>query len=143
MSGASGRPSRKQRAGSGRALNLGLEYEHRSQPLASRRVFVGRIAGHAAIAASLIFAFLALGTAGYHWCVGLGWLDATLNAAMILSGMGPVDPIPTSAGKLFATFYALLAGVAFLAVASLLVAPVAHRLLHTLHLEEDAAPRDD
>lgn len=143
MSGASRGPSRKQRAASARALTLRLDYEHRSQPLASRRVFVGRVLAHAALALALVLLFLALGAAGYHWCVGLGWLDATLNAAMILSGMGPVDPITNSAGKLFATVYALLAGVAFLAVASLLVAPVAHRLLHTLHLEEDAARRDD
>ncbi len=143
MSGASGGPSRKQRARRAGAITLGLDYEHRSQPLASRRVFVGRLLAHVALALALVFLFLALGAAGYHWCVGLRWLDATLNAAMILSGMGPVDPITTNAGKLFATVYALLSGVAFLAVASLLVAPVAHRLLHALHLEEDAAKRSD
>lgn len=114
-----------------------LDYENRSQPLASRRVFAGRLVAHALLALGLVLLFLGIGALGYHALVGLPWLDATLNAAMILSGMGPVDPVRTDAGKIFATAYALLSGVAFLAVAGLLVAPVAHRLLHALHLEED------
>lgn len=114
-----------------------LDYENRSEPLASRRVFAGRLVAHALLAFVLVLVFLGIGALGYHALVGLPWLDATLNAAMILSGMGPVDPVRSDAGKLFATAYALLSGVAFLAVAGLLVAPVAHRLLHALHLEED------
>jgi hypothetical protein len=78
---------------------------------------------------------LALGVVGYHFTAGFSWLDALLNASMILGGMGPVDTVKTTAGKLFASFYALFAGVLFLAAVGVLVAPLAHRMLHRLHLE--------
>ena len=112
-------------------------YEHRTQPLLSRRAFLARLAWHAAVALGLIFGSLTLGAVGYHLTEGLSWLDAVLNAAMILTGMGPVNQLHTVSGKLFATCYALFSGVAFLAIAGLLVAPIAHRILHTLHLEDD------
>lgn len=75
--------------------------------------------------------------AGYHFLEGLSWLDGFLNAAMLLGGMGPVAPLQTPAGKLFAGFYALYAGLLFITVAGLLAAPVAHRLLHRFHWEAD------
>jgi hypothetical protein len=112
-------------------------YEHRTQPLLSRRAFLARLALHGAAALLLIFGSLALGAVGYHATEGLSWLDAVLNAAMILTGMGPVNQLHTVSGKLFATGYALFSGVAFLAIAGLLVAPVGHRILHSLHLEDD------
>ncbi|MEA2560758.1 MAG: hypothetical protein QOH06_2262 [Acidobacteriota bacterium] len=111
-------------------------YEHSTQPLLSRRAFLARLALHGAAALGLIFGSLALGAVGYHATEGLPWLDAVLNAAMILTGMGPVSPLHTVSGKLFATCYALFSGVAFLAIAGLLVAPIGHRILHTLHLED-------
>src|SRR5262245_44586095 len=111
-------------------------YEHRTEPLLSRAAFLARLARHAAVSFGLILGSLALGAAGYHFSEDLSWLDATLNAAMILTGMGPVSQVRTVAGKLFATGYALYSGVAFLAIAGLLVAPVAHRILHSLHLED-------
>ena len=111
-------------------------YEHRTEPLLSRRAFAARLARHGSISLALIAGSLLLGAAGYHVTEGLSWLDAVLNAAMILTGMGPVTPLRHVSGKVFATFYALYSGVAFLAIAGLLVAPVAHRLLHRLHLEE-------
>jgi hypothetical protein len=92
--------------------------------------------GHGLAAAGLILASLGIGVVGYHFSEGLSWLDALLNASMILSGMGPVDTLHTVVGKLFASAYALFSGVAFLAAAGILVAPLAHRLLHHLHLED-------
>lgn len=112
-------------------------YEHRTEPLLSRRAFLARLALHGTAALALVFGSLALGAVGYHVTEGLGWLDAFLNAAMILTGMGPVSQLHTVSGKLFATGYALFSGVAFLAVAGLLVAPIGHRILHTLHLDDD------
>ena len=78
---------------------------------------------------------LGLGIAGYHYLGGLNWIDALLNASMILTGMGPVDVLRGNAAKLFASFYALFSGIVFLGVASILVAPFAHRFLHKFHLE--------
>jgi hypothetical protein len=114
----------------------GAMYESRTEPLLSRRDFAVRLARHGGVSLALIFGSLLLGAAGYHVTEGLSWLDAVLNAAMILTGMGPVSPLRHASGKIFASFYALYSGVAFLAIAGLLVAPVAHRLLHHLHLEE-------
>jgi hypothetical protein len=112
-------------------------YEHRSQPLLPPRQFARRALLHTSLAFVLLSLSLGLGVLGYHFLVGLGWLDSLLNAAMLLGGMGPVDPIPGVPGKLFASFYALFAGVVFLAISGILVAPFAHRLLHRLHLDTD------
>ena len=112
-------------------------YEHKSQPLLPRIKFLWRILKHALLAAGMLGVALGIGVLGYHLTEGLSWLDALLNAAMILGGMGPVDVLHTAAGKLFASFYALFSGVVFLASAGLVIAPLAHRLLHRLHLEAD------
>ena len=76
------------------------------------------------------------GSAGYHHFEGLAWVDSLLNAAMILTGMGPVNPMQSVSGKLFATFYALYSGIAFLSVMAILLAPVIHRGMHQFHLDE-------
>jgi hypothetical protein len=80
---------------------------------------------------------------GYHFIAGLAWVDAILNAAMILGGMGPVDPILTTEGKLFAAGYALFSGVVFLVAAGVFGAPLLHRILHHFHLEIDETPAPD
>ena len=83
---------------------------------------------------------------GYHFFGGLPWIDALVNASMILGGMGPVDPIATQAGKSFASGYALFSGLLFVGAASLVMAPFVHRIMHTIHLDtEDRAepPRRD
>ena len=79
---------------------------------------------------------LAIGVTGYHVFENLPWLDALLNASMILGGMGPVDPIRTAAGKLFASLYALYAGAVFLVIVGIVLAPVVHRLLHYFHMSD-------
>lgn len=81
---------------------------------------------------------LGLGMAIYHWTEGLGWADSFLNAAMLMGGMGPVDPLHTIAGKWLAGFYALFAGVFFLILAGVMLAPVIHHTLHRFHLERDS-----
>jgi hypothetical protein len=78
---------------------------------------------------------LGIGILGYHYLGQLEWLDALVNASMILGGMGPVDSVKTTVGKIFISFYALFSGLAFIAVATTLVAPFAHRLLHTFHID--------
>jgi len=110
-------------------------FEHKSEPLLPRRVFLSRLATSAAIGMAIVAVSLLIGMVGYHGLERLSWLDSFLNASMLLGGMGPTDPIRTPAGKLFAGLYALYCGLAVLAVAGLIFAPVFHRFLHRFHLE--------
>ncbi|HEY3217111.1 MAG TPA: hypothetical protein VGK93_11530 [Candidatus Eisenbacteria bacterium] len=114
-----------------------MRFEHRHQPLLPAAQFRARMVAYGAVSGVLILGSLAIGILGYHVFAGLSWLDSLLNASMILTGMGPVDPMPTAAAKLFASVYALFSGVAFLTSVGVLLAPAAHRLLHRLHLEMD------
>ena len=114
-------------------------YENRRARPLPRRRFLRRLAGHAAIACALVLGSLGLGMAGYEYFEGLAWRDAFLNAAMLLGGMGPVDPPKTPDGKVFAGLYALYAGLVFLFVAGLLFAPIFHRVLHKFHWDEFGA----
>ena len=115
-------------------------FEHRHQPLLPRRRFLGRM-GRSALAFSIIVTLsLACGAIGYRIAADLPWVDALLNAAMILTGMGPVNPLTTPSAKVFGIVYALFSGVAFLTMVAMLLAPAAHRLLHRFHLE---LQRDD
>jgi hypothetical protein len=111
-------------------------YEHRGRRPITRREFARRLLQHLGIAALLVLVSLALGMAGYMGWERLPWRDAFLNAAMLLGGMGPVNRITTDAGKLFAGLYALYAGLVFLIVAGLFLAPLFHRILHRFHWEE-------
>ena len=102
-----------------------------------RRTLVRRLARNGGIVVALIFAAVAVGAVGYHWFDNLPWLDAALNAAMILTGMGPVDPISTPEAKLFAIAYALFSGVFFLTMVAVLLAPAVHHFFTRFHLELD------
>ena len=108
-----------------------------ASPLPSRRHFLRHLLRYGFYSSLLLAFSLGVGMLGYHYIGHLRWIDAFLNAAMILTGMGPVDHLNTPAGKIFAGIYALYSGVAFLSVATLLFTPVAHRLLHRLHLEKE------
>lgn len=110
-------------------------YEHREHLLLSRAKFMRRVALHGMLALLVIAFALGIGVFGYHSIAKLSWIDSLLNASMILGGMGPVDPLKSDAAKIFASFYALFSGLAFVGIASLMVAPFAHRLLHRFHLE--------
>jgi len=114
-------------------------FERRSEPLLDRKQFFHRLGRHLLLAVGVLSLAWGLGIAGYHGIVGQAWIDAVLNSAMILAGMGPVDPIHTDAGKLFASFYALFSGIVFLVAAGVLVAPLFHRVLHHFHLELEEA----
>ncbi len=111
-------------------------YEHRRSPLLPARLYYIRLAQHAALALAILLVSLGAGMAGYAYFEGLGWIDAFLNSAMLLGGMGPVDAPHTPGGKLFAGCYALYAGLVFLATGAILLAPIVHRLLHRIHVEE-------
>ena len=114
-----------------------LGFEHRRQPLLPRADFLRRLVYSILLALILLALWIVLGMCGYHWLAGLPWLDAFLNASMIVGGMGPVDILNTSAAKLFAGFYAILSGVIFLSLFGLLAAPVFHRFLHRFHMDSD------
>lgn len=118
-----------------------LLYEHRHEPMLTRRQFVRRLVRHGGFAALIVGASLLIGTLGYMGFAHLAPIDALLNAAMLLGGMGPVGDIGGTAGKLFATVFALYAGLVFVAVTGILLAPVFHRVLHRFHAESDAHPR--
>lgn len=110
-------------------------YEHRSQPLLGRKAFVRRVARNALAAGAILAGSLALGVVGYRVTGGLDWIDALLNASMILGGMGPVNALHGTSAKLFASAYALYAGIVFILTTGILGAPFVHRFLHRFHLE--------
>lgn len=114
-----------------------MGYERRKVPLLSAVEFCKRVSRHFLLALLIVAAALGIGVVGYHVLGGLGWVDSLLNASMILGGMGPVDQLHTDAAKIFASFYALFSGLVFIGVASLIVAPFAHRVLHRFHLDEE------
>ena len=110
--------------------------EHKSEPLLPWPLFVRRLCLSLGVGAGLIAGSLVAGMAGYHYLEGLAWLDAFLNAAMLLSGMGPLAQTQTVAGKLFAGLYALYSGFAVLVIAGIAFGPVVHRMLHILYADE-------
>jgi hypothetical protein len=86
----------------------------------------------------MIAAALSIGIAGYHWIAGFGWIDSLLEASMILGGMGPVNPLQGDGAKLFASFYALFSGLIFIGVMGVVLAPLAHRLMHKVHIDDES-----
>jgi hypothetical protein len=106
-------------------------------PLPSKRHFIRKFLKSILFANIFLAVSLFIGMAGYHWISGLTWIDSLLNASMILTGMGPVNPMPNDAAKIFSSFYAIFSGVAFLSMIGVVIAPVAHRFLHKFHLEDD------
>jgi H+/Cl- antiporter ClcA len=114
-----------------------LHFEGKNEPLLPRRHYYNRLMRNVLAGGIFLGIFLGIGIVGYHVTCGLDWLDSLLNASMILSGMGPTSPITTPAGKWFASLYALLSGVVFITTIGLVLAPIAHRVFHRFHLEEE------
>lgn len=112
-------------------------FESRTKPLLPRRVYYRRIARNAALSGVVLVIALGIGMIGYHALENLPWVDAFLNAAMILSGMGPVATIQTTPGKIFAGCYAIFSGIALISILGIIFAPVVHRALHKFHLEDE------
>ena len=111
-------------------------YELHTEPLLPFKQFAYRLARHGGIVAGVLIFSLVVGTTGFHWLALQKWIDAFLNSSMLLGGMGPVGKIQSAAGKIFASIYALYAGIVFIGTSTLLLAPVLHRLLHKMHVEE-------
>ena len=112
-------------------------FEGKGEPLAPWPRFVERMTSHLALALGVTAFSLAVGSLGYHYLAQAPWVDAFLNASMLLGGMGPVGDIPTTAGKLFASFYALYSGLVFIAVSGIVLGPALHRLLHKFHVPDE------
>jgi len=110
-------------------------FESRRAPLLPVEVFVRRVAAHAAVALAILGFALGSGVLGYRYFEQMAWIDALLNASMILGGMGPVNELHTHGGKVFASCYALFSGTIFLVFAAVLLAPAIHRYAHKFHLE--------
>ena len=110
-------------------------YERGKDKLLSRAKFLARLGRHLVLALAVVAMALGIGVLGYHFLGELSWIDSLLNASMILGGMGPVDPLHSDTAKLFASFYALFSGLAFIGITGILIAPFAHRLLHRFHLD--------
>ena len=111
-------------------------FEHKSQKILPVHRFIVRLAAWFVLAVLIVTFALGMGILGYHHIAGLTWIDALLNAAMILTGMGPVNQMTTSNAKLFSAGYALFSGVVFLSSMSIVLAPILHRIMHRIHLDD-------
>jgi sterol desaturase/sphingolipid hydroxylase (fatty acid hydroxylase superfamily) len=121
-------------------MTRAFPYEKKHDRLLNRQAFTRRLAFNGALALGVVIIALAIGMTGYMALGGLGFIDAFLNAAMILSGMGPVDPLTGHpAAKVFAGLYAIVCGLLIFAIAGITLAPVFHRILHSFHLQDDEA----
>jgi len=112
-----------------------ITLEHKTSQLLSRRAFLVRMGWYALFACLFLALSLLIGTVGYHYTAQLNWVDAFLNASMILTGMGPVDKLESDTAKLFASFYAIFSGVSFLTFCGVLFTPIYHRFIHRFHLD--------
>jgi len=110
-------------------------FEHHRQPLANRKVFLRRLARCAVVAAVFLSVTIYAGAAVYHYVEGLAWVDALLNAVMIMTGLGLVDTLHTTSAKIFTSIYAIVTALVFYGVLAILFAPLIHRFLHNFHLE--------
>jgi len=117
-------------------IKADMPFEHRKKALLPSKLFYLRILRYAGFTLVLLSFSLGVGVVGYHYLNDLSWLDALVNASMILTGMGPVDPLKNDAAKVFASFYAIFSGVAFLSIVAVFLSPIVHRFLHKLHLDE-------
>ncbi|WP_368911469.1 hypothetical protein [Taklimakanibacter deserti] len=116
-----------------------FHFESKGQPLAAPNSFALRLMRNALWCAGIVFIWLVVGMAGYGGFEGMSTVDAFVNAAMILSGMGPVQPLNTVGGKIFAGVYAIISGIVIFGIAGIALAPLYHRMLHRFHLQDDEA----
>lgn len=114
-----------------------MKFEHHSEPVLPFDQFVKRLLRYTFFAVLLLGVSLGIGVLGYHYINDLPWIDALLNASMILTGMGPVDSMKSDTAKLFASFYSIFSGVVFLSTVAVFLSPIVHRFLHKLHVDED------
>lgn len=112
-------------------------FESRFHRLLSPTAFAQRMLGVAFCTGVVIVVALGIGVLGYHYLAGFRWVDSLLNASMILAGMGPVGELPNDAAKIFASAYAIFSGLVFISLMGIMLGPVAHRMLHKFHLDDD------
>ena len=112
-------------------------FESKKQELLPFPQFLGRVLRAVVFSAAIVSLALGIGVLGYHFTAGFSWIDAFLNASMILTGMGPVGTLTATAAKLFASFYALFSGLVFISVVAVTLTPILHRVLHKFHIDED------
>lgn len=117
-----------------------FRFETKHDRVLHHREFVKRLGNHFLLASGLVAASLLAGMVGYHVLEGMPWIDAFANAAMILSGMGPLEPLKTTGGKLFAGCYALYSGLLLIVATGIILAPLLHRMLHVFHVESEPSP---
>ncbi|MFI0434752.1 MAG: hypothetical protein ACH350_03355 [Parachlamydiaceae bacterium] len=117
-------------------------FENKNAPLPHIKIFALRVMLSLLIALFLIMIALGCGMLGYHHFEGMVWIDAFVNAAMILSGMGPVGSLQKFEGKLFAGLYALFSGLVFILIMGIIITPIAHRFFHQFHLKESSRDKD-
>jgi hypothetical protein len=116
-------------------MRLVPHLERHHEKLAPVSVFARRIVFAVLIACGVIAVVLFVGIAGYHWLGGFGWVDSLLEASMILGGMGPINPLRSTAAKIFASSYALFSGLVFIGIMGIVLTPVVHRVLHKFHVD--------
>jgi hypothetical protein len=114
-----------------------FHFEDKYKKLLPLALFLRRVLLYFSYALILIIFSTGIGTVGYRYFGNLSWVDSFYNACMILTGMGPVNIMETNTAKLFASFYALFSGIAFLSTIAVFLAPIAHRFMHVLHIKED------
>ncbi len=113
-----------------------FSFESRRQPVVSRSVFYGRLTRNGLYAAGFVAVSLLIGTLGYVYFENMRLVDAFANASMILASMGPLTPLMTDGGKIFASLYAIFSGLLLIGISTLMLAPVFHRILHRFHVDE-------
>jgi hypothetical protein len=114
-----------------------MDFEHQSEPVIPFDRFIRRVVRYTFFAFLLLGSSLGIGVLGYHYFNELPWLDSLLNASMILTGMGPIDPMKNDGAKWFASFYSIFSGVVFLSTVAVFLSPIVHRFLHKLHVDEE------
>lgn len=112
-------------------------FESGKEDLLPKHLFFKRLLFCLALAHVILFFALGVGVLGYHYFAKLEWIDALLNASMILTGMGPVDVLKSDGAKVFASAYAIFSGVVFISVMAVVLSPVFHRMMHKIHLDEN------
>jgi len=113
-----------------------MPFEHHSKPLLPKREYYKRILRYSLFSILLIAGSLGIGILGYHYTNHLSWIDALVNASMILTGMGPVDLLVNDGAKYFASFYSIFSGVVFLSTVAVFLSPIVHRFLHKMHISD-------
>ena len=118
-----------------------LHFESRRQPVVSQSVFLGRLTRNGVYSVGLVVISLLIGTLGYIYFENMQTIDAFANASMILASMGPLTPLMTTGGKIFASLYAIFSGFLLIGISTLMLAPVFHRILHRFHVDDGDADK--